>query len=102
MAGVGRGADQDRIAIGEVALQLAIADDFRRADEGEILRPIEQDLPLAVGLAKVDRLAGRKGGCALLDGNGEIGKLVTNGKHEDSLLLQRENDVALRHVGSWL
>ena len=56
--GVGRRADQDRVAIGEIALEIAIADDLGRADEGEVLRPEEQDLPLAVGCGEIDRLAG--------------------------------------------
>ena len=81
VGGVGRGADQHGVAVGEIALQLAIADDLGRADEGEILGPEEQDLPLAIGLGKVDRLAGGQRGGALLDGKGERGKLVANGKH---------------------
>ena len=68
-------------------LQLAIADDLGRADEGEVLRPVEEDLPLAVGLAEIDRLAGRQRGRALLDGKLEGGKLVTNGQHALNLLL---------------
>src|SRR3546814_4676793 len=43
--GVGGSADQHRIPAGEVALQIAIADDLGRADEGEVLRPVEHDLP---------------------------------------------------------
>ena len=49
---VGRDAVDHRVAIGEVAVQLAEGDDLGRADEGEILRPEEYDLPLAgVGLS---------------------------------------------------
>ena len=40
------------VAVREIALQLAIADDLGRADEGEVLRPVEDDLPLAVGLGR--------------------------------------------------
>ena len=79
--GVGRGADQLGVTVGEIGLELVIADDFGRADKGEILGPVEEHLPLAVGLAKVDRLAGGKRGRALLDREIESGKLVPNGKH---------------------
>ena len=84
VGGVGRGADQHRVAVGEILRELAIADDLGRADEGEILRPVEQDLPLAVGLGEVDRLACGQRGHALLDGKNEFGKLVANGKHASS------------------
>ena len=56
VGGVGRGADQDGVAVREILRELAIAGDLGRADEGEVLRPEEQDLPLAVGLGEVDRL----------------------------------------------
>src|SRR3546814_2115759 len=41
--GVGGSADQHRITVGEVALQIAIADDLGRADEGEVLRPVRSE-----------------------------------------------------------
>src|SRR5205085_11973010 len=81
--GVGRAADQDGVAILEIVLQVAVADDLGRADEGEVLRPEEDDLPLAVRLGEVERLAcGQL--AALLDGNGDGGEFVTDGEHVQS------------------
>ena len=58
MRRIGRSADQNRIAVSEVLLQFAIADDLGRADESEVLRPVKEDFPLPVGFAEIDRLAG--------------------------------------------
>src|SRR3546814_7085558 len=67
MGGIGRSADQHRVAVREILVQLAITDDLGRADEGEVLRPLAKDLPLPVRLAEIDRLFGRQCGRALLD-----------------------------------
>ena len=45
---VGRDAVDHRVAVGEIATELAEAGDLGGADEGEILRPEEHDLPLAL------------------------------------------------------
>src|SRR3546814_20674082 len=42
MGGIGRSADQHRVAVREILVQLAITDDLGRADEGEVLRPVER------------------------------------------------------------
>src|SRR5205814_9856206 len=44
---VGRAAQQHRVALGELTRELVEADDLGRADEGEVLRPEVDDLPLA-------------------------------------------------------
>src|SRR5205809_4870410 len=44
---VGRAAEQDRVALLELLRELVEADDLGRADEGEVLRPEVDDLPLA-------------------------------------------------------
>src|SRR3546814_7513853 len=79
---LGRRADKHRIAIREVFLQFAIADDFGRTDEREVLRPEEHDLPLAAGIAEVQRFACREGADALLYGNGDCRKFVANCQHD--------------------
>ena len=88
------------IAVAEIGQQLAIADDLGRADEGEVLGPEEDDLPLAVGLAEVERLAGRQR-AALLDGNGEGGEFVADGEHGRSFSCWWKSHVAVQHLGCW-
>ena len=44
---VGRAAEDDRVAIGELLAELGEFGDLGRADEGEVLRIEEDDLPLA-------------------------------------------------------
>ncbi|MCY1171802.1 hypothetical protein D9M73_119250 [compost metagenome] len=84
--GIGRSADQHRVTIFEIALQARITDDLGRADEGEILRPVEQHLPLARKGVLAERFTGGQRVDALLDGNGEIGELIANGQHSLGLL----------------
>src|SRR3546814_1328917 len=60
---------------------IAIADDLGRADEGEVLRPVEHDLPLAAGIAQIQCLAGRKRADALLHRNGNRRKFIANSQH---------------------
>jgi hypothetical protein len=63
-------------------LSLPKAGDLGRADEGEVLRPEEHDLPLAgVGLV-VDLREGRPGIGAHHRLEVEGRKLVANGQHE--------------------
>ena len=72
------------IAVFEIAFEAGIADDLGRADEGEVLRPIEDDLPLAgESGGEVKRLACGKRSYALLDGDGDRGKFVADGQHEE-------------------
>jgi hypothetical protein len=79
--GVGRGADQDRVTVGEILGEVAITDDLGRAHEGEVLRPPEQDLPLAGIVLVGQRLAVGQRRHALLNRNLELGNLVANGEH---------------------
>ena len=83
--GVRRRADQVGVAVREVTLQFAVALNFGRADEGEVLRPVEQDLPAAVGRAEIERLASRKSGRTLLYGHLDGRKLITNSQHSNLL-----------------
>ena len=45
---VGRDAIDHRVAVGELAIELAEAGDLGGADEGEVLGPEEDDLPFAL------------------------------------------------------
>src|SRR6266851_4613660 len=80
--GVGRGAVEHRVAIVELAVELAEGGDLGRTDEGEILRPEEHDLPLA-GIALVGNvLEGGPGVGAHHRFEIEGRKLVADGQHE--------------------
>jgi len=78
---VDRHAVNHGVAILEVAIQLPEAGDFRRADKGEVLRPEEDELPLArIGLlAEVGKGGLGIGGNDALYGKGR--KLIANGQH---------------------
>ena len=83
---VGAAAEDDRVTIGEFAVQLAEGGNLGRADEGEILRPEEIDLPLVrigvlVDLGKRVLQVGRNGRLDL-----ERGELITNRQHGSCLL----------------
>jgi hypothetical protein len=54
--GVGARAEHLGVAVGEVLLALAELRDLGRADEGEVHRPEEEDLPLALVALVVDLL----------------------------------------------
>ncbi len=80
-------AEQNRVTVFEVVRQLAELDDFRRADEGEVLRIEVDDLPLAR-----ERLLGDflEGGLAVIfvvvesrlrSGDGECFDFIANGLH---------------------
>ena len=73
---VGRDAIDHGVAVVEIALELAEAGDLGRADEGEVLRPEEHDLPLALVAARwsisVNAVLGSVGNHGL---QGEAGKL---------------------------
>src|SRR6266853_444237 len=80
--GVGRNTVEHRVAVVEVAVELAESGDLGRTDEGEILRPEEHDLPFA-GVALVGTIL--EGGLGVgahrrLEIEGR--KLVTDGQHE--------------------
>src|SRR5512134_1345946 len=78
---VGRGAVDHRVAVVELAVQLAERRDLGRAHEGEVLRPEEDQLPLA-GVGPVGD-AGE--GLVLLQRHHglevELGNAVANGQH---------------------
>jgi hypothetical protein len=44
---VGRATEHDRVAVGEIAGEPAKFSDFSRANEGEVLRIEENDLPFS-------------------------------------------------------
>src|SRR6185312_2799461 len=73
-----------RVAVLELAVQRAEAGDLGRADEGEILRPEEHDLPFArvrgvVEIAEGGFGVGRNDALQF-----EFGEFVTNGQHRVS------------------
>jgi len=73
---------EHRVALIERLVELAEGGDLGRADEGEVLRPEEHDLPLA-GLALVGNLLEASLGIGAhhrfeVEGR----KLVANGQHE--------------------
>src|SRR5215212_4254255 len=79
---IGRDAVDDGVTLVERLVELAEGGDLGRADEGEVLRPEEHDLPFA-GVALVgDLLEGRLriGAHHRLEVEGR--KLVANGQHE--------------------
>src|SRR3546814_3364787 len=78
---VDRHAIDDGIAVVEVTVQLAEGSDLGRADEGEILRPEEDDLPLALVAVAGDVGEGglRVGGNHGLEIEGW--ELVADGQH---------------------
>src|SRR6185436_1897967 len=84
----GRAAHEDRIALLELRRQLVEADDLGRADEGEVLRPEVDDLPLAREALLGDLLEGRDAvflvlvEAGLYAGDAERFELVANGFHE--------------------
>ena len=82
---VGARAQHLRVAILELAVLLAELRDLGRADEREVLRPEEDDLPLARVVVVGDVLEL----LALLEAHGglelERGELVSNGQHVCSL-----------------
>jgi hypothetical protein len=83
---VGGHAVEHRVAVLELAVQLAEGGDLGRADEGEVLRPEEDDLPLAgvgVGGNLLKGLAGAAEalGAALDGGEVEARENVADGQH---------------------
>ena len=78
---VGRHAIDDRVAVGEIAGELAEARDLGGADEGEVLRPEEHDLPFALVGRLVEVAEGRLGvgGHHALDG--KIGEFIAYSQH---------------------
>src|SRR5579883_292398 len=79
---IGRDAVHDRVALVEFLVQLAEGGDLGRADEGEILRPEEHDLPLALVGLVVDRLERGLGVAAHHGLEVEGRELVPNRQHE--------------------
>src|SRR5216684_5384321 len=80
--GIGRGAVEHRVAVVELAAELAEGGDLGRTDEGEILRPEEHDLPLAGSALVGNVLEGGPGVGAHHRLEVEGGKLVADGQHE--------------------
>jgi len=82
-----RRCEELRVAVTEIAVELVEADDLGRANEGEILRPGEDDEPFAV-IAFVRHR--RESGLHIGAGDGgqrEGGELVSNTQHLISSLL---------------
>src|SRR4051812_19348569 len=83
---IGGDAVDHRVTVGELARQLGEGRDLGRADEGEVLRPEEDDLPLAgIGLGG-DLGEGLAGAAEALraglhGGELESRELVANGQH---------------------
>ncbi|MCY1187974.1 hypothetical protein D9M73_290200 [compost metagenome] len=92
---VGGGADQQGVAVVELLQQVTEGLDLGRADEGEILGPEEQHLPLAEKAVLVDSLEGvfRAGGVFRVmvhRQHVEYRQLVSNGEHGRGAPEQRE------------
>ena len=83
-------AEHNSVAIFEVASQTGEFSDFSRADEGEVFRVEEDDLPLALKGILRDRLERAFAVLLMLHefrlyaGDSELGKLFANAKHSDS------------------
>jgi len=106
---VGGAAEHDRVAILEIAVQVGESDDLRRADEGEVLRIEEDDLPLARKAFLGDRLERAFAALFVLHefrlhaGDLEVGKFVANAKHLGGLLSESVRMAAVRgsQTGIW-
>src|SRR5262249_9784291 len=71
-----------RIARLEFLVELAERGDLGRADEGEVLRPEKEHLPLAGEAAVVERLEGLVQIVRDDTGQGELRELLSNTEHE--------------------
>ena len=80
-------AEQLRVAVGELLIQLAERGDFGGAHEGEVHRPEEVDLPLARVACIRDRLELFTLFQAHRGHDGKGGEFISNSKHDDCCLL---------------
>ena len=86
---VGGAAEDLGVAVLELVVELAECGDLGRADEGEVLRVEEDDLPLALVLVEADLLevvlrllgVGLVQVAALECGESELGELVADGEN---------------------